>query len=166
MRCIEMRYLRPTIAFFAVWLAAGTAQAQYTTATIAACPNDGVAGVCVVYSGTNVKTTEPGANRYTPQSSAELSSHTTAKKAQLNGFDTTQKAFVPGTVVPDATVIPPTQTQDDLDVAAFAVLVRAWLVEKAKLSASEPAVGRRRRRGRDCAGLRRLEESGRAHALR
>lgn len=105
--------------------------AQYTTATIAACPNDGIAGVCVVYSGPDVKTTEAGEHRYAPRSSAELATTTAARKVALNGFDATQKAFVIGTVVPDPS---PSggPSADDVAVENFGLVVQTWRAAKGK----------------------------------
>lgn len=122
-----MRSLFLTVIFVALAI---PAHAQYTTATIAACPNDGRAGVCVVYSGPSVKTTDAADNRYTPLSSAELATLTAARKVALNGFDTTQKAFVVGTVVADPA--PPTPTADDVAADNFGKLVNTWRASKGK----------------------------------
>lgn len=111
-------------------LVSSAAHAQYTTATIAQCPNDGVPGVCVVYSGANVKTTEPGANRYTPRSPQELADTTAARKAALNGFDTTQKTYIVGTVVVDPSTTTP--SADDVAATAFEASVQAWRAAKGK----------------------------------
>lgn len=115
-------------------LVSSAAHAQYTTATIAQCPNDGVPGVCVVYSGAGVKTTEPAANRYTPRSTQELAETTAARKVALNGFDTTQKAFIIGTVVADPSTTTP--TADDVAVTAFDASVQAWRAAKGKNAVS------------------------------
>lgn len=128
--------MKRTLLVLSLILCAAPVWAQYTTATIADCPNDGKGGVCVVFSGPNVKPTEAGDNRYFPKTQADLRTLTAARKVELNGVDTTKKAFAVGTEIPDpgavVVVPPPGPTDDDRAVSAFRALVDAWLIAVAE----------------------------------
>lgn len=70
---------------------------------------------------------------------ASIQTELTRRNARDTAVSTDLKV---GTVVrPASAVVPPVPTQDEVDGAAFGVLVRAWLVEVAKLGAKVGSQG-------------------------